>query len=95
MLMTLGSSTVQNEDATSRAVGDGPQTIDQDGSTTKLDEERQRQAPEGVDLLSGMPEADKWGVKGLRTLMNNYPDYHAMIVGLDPQTLGLDVAATE
>lgn len=42
-----------------------------------------------------MPESDKWGIKGLRTLMNNYPDYHAMVLGLDHSTLGLDVNSPE
>ncbi|KAF5666205.1 NOT2 family [Fusarium heterosporum] len=46
---------------------------------------------EVVDPLEGMPAVDKWGLKGLRTLMNNYPDYHAMVVGMDPGSLGLDI----
>lgn len=91
-----GSATGQTEDGvgkTSSPAG-GPNE-DLDGSTSKLQEDKQSQAPEEVDLLSGMPEADKWGVKGLRTLMNNYGDYHAMIIGLDPQSLGLDVNSPE
>ena len=55
----------------------------------------ENQPPEVVDPLAGMAEADKWGIKGLRTLMNNYPDYHAMVVGMDPATLGLDLSAQE
>ena len=27
--------------------------------------------------------------------MNNYPDYHAMIVGMDPNSLGLDLGSQE
>lgn len=50
---------------------------------------------EVVDPLEGMPEIDKWGIKGLRTLMNNYPDYHAMVVGMDPTSLGLDMGSQE
>ena len=42
-----------------------------------------------------MPAVDKWGIKGLRTLMNNYPDFHAMVVGMDPNSLGLDMASQE
>ncbi|KAI6785140.1 NOT2 family protein [Emericellopsis cladophorae] len=52
-------------------------------------------APAPIDPLNGMSDADKWGIKGLRTLMNNYPDYHAMVVGLDPASLGLDVTSPE
>ncbi|KAJ2979439.1 hypothetical protein NQ176_g3250 [Zarea fungicola] len=48
-----------------------------------------------VDPLAGMPDADKWGLKGLRTLMNNYPDYHALVVGMDPNSLGLDLQSPE
>ena len=66
-----------------------------EGANAKSNEDRDTQPPDSVDLLAGMPEADKWGIKGLRTLMNNYPDYHAMVVGLDPQTLGLDVGSPE
>lgn len=75
--------------------GAGQRASDYNVSGAKASENRENQPPESVDLLGGMPEADKWGIKGLRTLMNNYPDYHAMIVGLDPQTLGLDVASPE
>lgn len=48
-----------------------------------------------VDPLDGMPESDKWGLKGLRTLMNNYPDFSAMICGIDPNSLGLDLNSAE
>jgi CCR4-NOT transcription complex subunit 2 len=47
------------------------------------------------DPLAGMAEVDKWGLKGLRTLMNNYPDYNAMVIGIDPSTLGLDLTSPE
>jgi CCR4-NOT transcription complex subunit 2 len=42
-----------------------------------------------------MAAADKWGIKGMRTLMNSYPDYHAMVVGMDATTLGLDFNSPE
>lgn len=51
--------------------------------------------PELVDPLAGMPAEDKWGIKGLRTLMSNYSDYHAMVVGMDPTSLGLDISSQE
>ncbi|KAK3177817.1 hypothetical protein K4F52_009421 [Lecanicillium sp. MT-2017a] len=52
--------------------------------------------PQGtVDPLSGMSAADKWGIKGLRTLMHNYPDYHAMVLGMDPSSLGLDMSSQD
>ncbi|KAH7030920.1 uncharacterized protein B0I36DRAFT_322771 [Microdochium trichocladiopsis] len=46
----------------------------------------------GPDPLSGMTEIDKWGIKGLRTLMHNFPDYSSLVTGMDPQTFGLDLA---
>lgn len=97
LLMFPGSSRPQDEETTDKTSlpDDGQRTTDYDGLIGKPKEDRDNQAPEGVDLLAGMPEADKWGIKGLRTLMNNYPDYHAMVVGLDPQTLGLDVTSPE
>ena len=57
--------------------------------------EKENRPPEVVDPLSGMPDNDKWGIKGLRTLMNSYPDYHAMVVGMDPSSLGLDLGMPE
>ncbi|PHH52988.1 General negative regulator of transcription subunit 2 [Ceratocystis fimbriata CBS 114723] len=47
------------------------------------------------DPLGTMPEADKWGLKGLTTLMERYPDYNAMLSGIDVTQLGLDLASTE
>ncbi|KAJ3500916.1 hypothetical protein NM208_g17045 [Fusarium decemcellulare] len=69
--------------------------IGNDGSAGKLVDEHEPQAPEAIDPLAGMPAVDKWGIKGLRTLMNNYPDYHAMVVGMDPTSLGLDITSQE
>jgi len=57
---------------------------DQDGSSF--------QAQPGRDPLSGMSDIDKWGIKGLRTLMHNFPDYSSLVTGMDPQTFGLDLA---
>ncbi|KAL1879364.1 hypothetical protein VTK73DRAFT_7095 [Phialemonium thermophilum] len=47
------------------------------------------------DPLAGMAPIDKFGLKGLRTLINNYPDYNALIVGIDPSSFGLDLSTTE
>lgn len=43
--------------------------------------------------LAGMSEADKWGIKGLLTLMAKYPSYHALVHGLNPTELGLDLSS--
>ncbi|EGX91191.1 NOT2 family protein [Cordyceps militaris CM01] len=56
---------------------------------------KEDQAQGTVDPLAGMPDVDKWGLKGLQTLMNNYPDYHALVVGMDPNSLGLDIQSQD
>lgn len=61
----------------------------------KAKENEEPSAPEVQDPLAGMAPEDKWGLKGLRTLMNNYPDYNAMVLGLDPSSLGLDLSSSE
>jgi CCR4-NOT transcription complex subunit 2 len=61
----------------------------------KKEEEEEIRSPEPQDPLAGMSEADKWGFKGLRTLMNNYPDYNALVTGIDPSTLGFDLSSAE
>jgi CCR4-NOT transcription complex subunit 2 len=65
------------------------------GSGAKLSEDKESRLPDVVDPLAGMAEVDKYGIKGLRTLMNNHPDYHAMVVGMDPTTLGLDLGSQD
>ncbi|KAI1243996.1 hypothetical protein MGN70_013864 [Eutypa lata] len=45
------------------------------------------------DPLAGMAPIDRWGIKGLRTLMNNYPDYTALMTGMDPTGFGLDLTS--
>lgn len=69
--------------------------IGSEGPNGRPTERKDSQAAEVVDPLAGMSAVDKWGIKGLRTLMNNYPDYHAMIIGMDPNTIGLDLSSPE
>ncbi|RMJ17880.1 hypothetical protein BHE90_004265 [Fusarium euwallaceae] len=69
--------------------------IGNDGSGRNLNNDQDAQAAEVIDPLAGMSAADRWGIKGLRTLMNNYPDYHAMVVGMDPMSLGLDMSSPD
>ncbi|KAK7748548.1 transcriptional regulator [Cytospora paraplurivora] len=45
------------------------------------------------DPLAGMSEGDKWGIKGLLTLMAKYPSYHALAHGMNPAELGLDLSS--
>jgi len=85
-----GSSRPQDDDGANKTLSSAEQQ-NPDGSSGESREDRELQPPEGIDLLAGMPEADKWGIKGLKTLMNNHSDYQAMVIGLDHGTLGLDV----
>lgn len=43
------------------------------------------------DPLAGMSEADKWGIKGLLALMAKFPAYSALVHGMNPAELGLDL----
>lgn len=61
------------------------------GSKPKGDLEGQ--PPATNDPLAGMAPIDKWGIKGLRTLMHNYPDYNAAVTGMEPSQFGLDVSS--
>ncbi|KAK4165896.1 CobW/HypB/UreG, nucleotide-binding domain-containing protein [Cladorrhinum sp. PSN259] len=47
------------------------------------------------DPLEGMAPIDKFGIKGLHTLMNNFPDYNALTVGIDPTALGIDLRSPD
>ncbi|KAL7627562.1 hypothetical protein AAE478_001755 [Parahypoxylon ruwenzoriense] len=64
-----------------------------DASSAKANEEKDDQSPSVHDPLAGMTPIDRWGIKGLRTLMNNYPDYSAAVTGLDPTTFGVDLSS--
>ena len=69
--------------------------IGNDPSSGKTKEDKENRDPEAQDPLAGMSESDKWGLKGLRVLMQNFPDYNALMGGIDPNSLGLDLNSTE
>jgi hypothetical protein len=69
--------------------------IGNDPPTGKGKEEDRSPATQVQDPLEGMAPIDKWGLKGIRTLMNNFPDYNALTCGMDPAALGVDMRATE
>jgi CCR4-NOT transcription complex subunit 2 len=47
------------------------------------------------DPLAGMAPIDKFGIKGLQTMMANFPAYGALIQGMDPTDLGLNLSSPE
>lgn len=69
-------------------------TLGIDGSSNKANEvPAEPAALAAQDPLVGMSEGDKWGIKGLLTLMAKYPSYHALAHGMNPAELGLDLAS--
>jgi len=42
-----------------------------------------------------MSDVDKFGLKGFSYLMNNYPDYAALVTGSDITNLGFDLSSPE
>lgn len=52
-------------------------------------------APEVQDPVAHMSEIDKFGLKGFSYLMNNYPDYAALVAGSDVTALGFDLNSPE
>ncbi|KAL2135988.1 hypothetical protein VTI74DRAFT_6037 [Chaetomium olivicolor] len=69
--------------------------IGNDPPTAKGKEEEKSPASQVQDPLEGMAPIDKWGLKGLRTLMNNFPDYNALTCGIDPSSLGVDMRSSD
>lgn len=89
-------SAAYREESTDSVGGRNPLgAIGNDPPTGKGKEEEKTPANQVQDPLEGMAPIDKWGLKGLRTLMNNFPDYNALTCGLDPATLGVDMRSTE
>ena len=51
--------------------------------------------PAVEDVLGHMAPKDKYGLKGLSYMLNNYPDYNAMMTGIDINSFGLDLTSRE
>lgn len=69
-------------------------TLGIDGPSNKVNEvPTEPPSSAAQDPLFGMSEGDKWGIKGLLTLMAKYPSYHALAHGMNPAELGLDLAS--
>ncbi|KAL2169265.1 hypothetical protein VTG60DRAFT_6268 [Thermothelomyces hinnuleus] len=84
------------EDSADPVGGKNPHgAIGNDPPTGKGKEEEKGSASQVQDPLEGMAPIDKWGLKGLRALMNNFPDYNALTCGLDPASLGVDMRSTD
>jgi CCR4-NOT transcription complex subunit 2 len=88
-------SSVQDTTAQSSEGRNPLGAIGNDAPTGKGTDDNEAQSPAVHDPLAGMAPIDKWGIKGLRTLMNNYPDYSSAITGVDPAHFGLNLQASE
>ncbi len=51
--------------------------------------------PEVQDPLAHMSDLDRWGLKGFSLMMNNFPDYAALVTGTDMANFGFDLNSTE
>ncbi|KAL0944371.1 not2 family protein [Colletotrichum truncatum] len=69
--------------------------IGNDSLTGKSKDETEPQSLEVQDPLAGLAPIDKFGMKGLRMLMNNYPSYGALMQGMDPNEFGLNVNSSD
>lgn len=47
------------------------------------------------DPLSHMSDIDRWGLKGWSFMMNNFPDYSALVNGSNITNLGFDLNSSE
>ncbi|KAI1776835.1 hypothetical protein F4818DRAFT_411937 [Hypoxylon cercidicola] len=90
------SASQSTQDPTSAVDGRNPLgAIGSNDTPSGKNDQKDDQSPAVHDPLSGMAPIDKWGLKGLRTLMNNYPDYNAAVTGLDPTQLGVDLTSPQ
>ncbi|KAH8789506.1 hypothetical protein F5882DRAFT_325077 [Hyaloscypha sp. PMI_1271] len=86
--MSRTDSHAQNDGGASRS-----QNLDSTGGSSQGNPEEA--GPEVQDPLAHMSEIDKWGLKGFTFMMNNYPDYAALVTGMDLTALGLDLNSNE
>ncbi|XXG98570.1 hypothetical protein Hte_004895 [Hypoxylon texense] len=90
------SASQSTQDPSSAVDGRNPLgAIGSNETPSGKNDQKDDQLPTVHDPLSGMAPIDKWGLKGLRTLMNNYPDYNAAVTGLDPTQLGVDLTSPQ
>lgn len=45
--------------------------------------------------MANMGEIDKWGLKGFSFMMNNFPDYAALVTGTNIGNLGFELNSSE
>ncbi|KAM0277103.1 hypothetical protein ACHAQH_006047 [Verticillium albo-atrum] len=92
MSMSAPTADSQSQDASNPHGSTG---INASASRSKDKETQDAEDSDAQDPLAGMAPIDKFGIKGLRTMMNNNPSYAALMHGMDPNDLGLNVNSPE
>ncbi|KAH6716918.1 hypothetical protein BKA61DRAFT_600735 [Leptodontidium sp. MPI-SDFR-AT-0119] len=93
----------QREEATAHSImsrSDGPQqdvarSQTMDSAVGSAQSNADESNLEVQDPLPGMSEMDRWGLKGFSVMMNNFPDYAALISGTDMANFGFDLNSNE
>jgi CCR4-NOT transcription complex subunit 2 len=75
--------------------GGAPRSQNLDSTVGSSQGNPEETGPEVQDPLANMSEFDKWGLKGFTMMMNNFPDYAALVTGMDLTALGLDLNSNE
>ncbi|CAG8949256.1 hypothetical protein HYFRA_00004881 [Hymenoscyphus fraxineus] len=65
------------------------------GSPSSQDADEPEPGQRAHDPLAHMSEIDKWGLKGWSFMMNNFPDYSALVNGSSITNLGFDLTSPE
>ncbi|KAG9231735.1 hypothetical protein BJ875DRAFT_545138 [Amylocarpus encephaloides] len=66
-----------------------------DASSTTSQNATEEAGPEVQDALAHMADIDRWGLKGWSFMMNNFPDYSALVNGSSITNLGFDLNSSE
>lgn len=76
---------------------DGPSTLTQAQESDPSSAQRSAEDADSKvqDPLAHMSDTDRWGLKGFSYMMNNFPDYAALVTGTDINHLGLDLLSEQ
>jgi CCR4-NOT transcription complex subunit 2 len=87
--------TMSRTDPHAQNDGGAPHSQNLDSTVGSSQGNPEETGPEVQDPLANMSEIDKWGLKGFTLMMNNFPDYAALVTGMDLTALGLDLNSNE
>ncbi|KAB8301445.1 hypothetical protein EYC80_003311 [Monilinia laxa] len=86
-----------NMPAATGSRSDGPSTLTQAQESDPSSAQRSAEDADSKvqDPLAHMSDTDRWGLKGFSYMMNNFPDYAALVTGTDINHLGLDLLSEQ